>query len=200
MEGGKALYFLDAINEQYPLVMHGVPLSIGGPHTMGIDYLRRLKQLADRVQPQWLSDHLCWSRGNAHHPHDLLPLPCTQESLLHVAARVRLVQDVVEWPVVLENVSAYVQWADSTMSEATFLRELSSLTGCYQKWPTVRSRLSVYRGRAAWQQLIVNMPVAFAASLAFVLTAATCRKQAQQTDQQHGSAQGGCSFHWVVLS
>ncbi|HFX1929402.1 TPA: DUF692 family multinuclear iron-containing protein, partial [Pseudomonas aeruginosa] len=115
--GGKALYFLDAIGEQYPLVMHGVSLSIGGSHNLDMGYLRQLKQLADRVQPQWVSDHLCWSRGNAHQLHDLLPLPFTQESLLHVAARVRLVQDVLERPIVLENVSSYVQWKTSSMSE-----------------------------------------------------------------------------------
>jgi uncharacterized protein (UPF0276 family) len=128
--GGKALYFLDAIKEQYPLVMHGVSLSIGGPHAIDSDYLRQLKALADRVQPHWISDHLCWSRGNAHHLHDLLPLPFTQESLLHVAGRVRLVQDVLQRPLVLENVSAYLQWTTSSMSEAQFLAELSSLTGC----------------------------------------------------------------------
>ncbi|UUY07468.1 DUF692 domain-containing protein [Pseudomonas sp. J452] len=130
VDGGKALYFLDAINEQYPLVMHGVSLSIGGPHVIDIDYLRQLKSLADRVQPHWISDHLCWSRGNAHQLHDLLPLPFTQESLLHVAARVRLVQDILERPLVLENVSAYIQWETSCMSESQFLAELSYLTGC----------------------------------------------------------------------
>lgn len=128
--GGKALYFLDAIKERYPLVMHGVSLSIGGPHAIDSDYLRQLKALADRVQPRWVSDHLCWSRGSAHHLHDLLPLPFTQESLLHVAGRVRLVQDVLQRPLVLENVSAYLQWTTSSMSEAQFLAELSSLTGC----------------------------------------------------------------------
>ncbi|MDZ4332096.1 MAG: DUF692 family protein, partial [Pseudomonas sp.] len=96
--GGKALYFLDAIGEQYPLVMHGVSLSIGGPHELDRDYLRQLKHLAARVQPAWISDHLCWSRGNAHQLHDLLPLPYTEESLQHVAARVRQVQDVIERP------------------------------------------------------------------------------------------------------
>ena len=128
--GGKALYFLDAIKEQYPLVMHGVSLSIGGPHEIDADYLRQLKNLADRVQPRWVADHLCWSRGSAHQLHDLLPLPFTQESLLHVASRVRLVQDVLQRPLVLENVSAYVQWKTSCMSESQFLAELSSLTGC----------------------------------------------------------------------
>lgn len=128
--GGKVLYFLDAIGEQYPLVMHGVSLSIGGLHNLDMGYLRQLKQLADRIQPQWVSDHLCWSRGNAHQLHDLLPLPFTQESLLHVAARVSLVQDVLERPIVLENVSSYVQWKTSSMSESQFLAELSYLTGC----------------------------------------------------------------------
>lgn len=130
VEGGKALYFLDAIKEQYPLVMHGVSLSIGGSHAIDIDYLRQLKSLAERVQPHWISDHLCWSRGNAHQLHDLLPLPFTQESLLHVAARVRLVQDFLERPLVLENVSAYIQWETSSMSESQFLAELSYLTDC----------------------------------------------------------------------
>lgn len=130
VEGGKALYFLDAIGEQYPLVMHGVSLSIGGPHELDRDYLRRLKHLAQRVQPAWISDHLCWSRGNAHQLHDLLPLPYTEESLQHVAARVRQVQDVIERPLVLENVSSYLRCADDQFSEWQFLSALSELSGC----------------------------------------------------------------------
>jgi hypothetical protein len=130
VEGGKALYYLDAIGEHYPLVMHGVSLSIGGPHKLDLDYLRRLKQLAARVQPAWISDHLCWSRGNAHQLHDLLPLPYTEESLQHVAARVRQVQDVIERPLVLENVSSYLRSADDQFSEWQFLAALSELSGC----------------------------------------------------------------------
>ncbi|GAD64782.1 MULTISPECIES: MNIO family bufferin maturase [Pseudomonadaceae] len=128
--GGKALYFLDAIGEHYPLVMHGVSLSIGGPHELDRDYLRQLKHLAERVQPAWISDHLCWSRGNAHQLHDLLPLPYTEESLQHVAARVRQVQDVIERPLVLENVSSYLRCADDQFSEWQFLAALSELSGC----------------------------------------------------------------------
>lgn len=128
--GGKALYFLDAIGEHYPLVMHGVSLSIGGPHELDRDYLRQLKHLAERVQPAWVSDHLCWSRGNAHQLHDLLPLPYTEESLQHVAARVRQVQDVIERPLVLENVSSYLRCADDQFSEWQFLAALSDLSGC----------------------------------------------------------------------
>jgi uncharacterized protein (UPF0276 family) len=128
--GGKALYFLDAIGEQYPLVMHGVSLSIGGPHELDRDYLRQLKHLAARVQPAWISDHLCWRQGNAHQLHDLLPLPYTEESLQHVAARVRQVQDVIERPLVLENVSSYLRCADDQFSEWQFLSALSELSGC----------------------------------------------------------------------
>lgn len=130
VDGGKALYFLDAIGEHYPLVMHGVSLSIGGPHPLDRDYLHKLKRLADRVQPAWISDHLCWSRGNAHQLHDLLPLPYTEESLQHVAARVRQVQDELERPLVLENVSSYVRTANSDFSEWQFLAALSELSGC----------------------------------------------------------------------
>lgn len=130
VEGGKPLYYLDAIGEHYPLVMHGVSLSIGGPHELDRDYLQRLKQLAQRVQPQWISDHLCWSRGSAHQLHDLLPLPFTEESLQHVAARVRQVQEVLERPLVLENVSSYLRSADDQFSEWQFLAALCELTGC----------------------------------------------------------------------
>jgi hypothetical protein len=128
--GGKALYFLDAIRERYPLVMHGVSLSIGGPHELDRDYLTQLKELAARVQPAWISDHLCWSRGNAHQLHDLLPLPYTEESLQHVAARVRQVQDILGRPLVLENVSSYLRCADDQFSEWQFLGALCEISGC----------------------------------------------------------------------
>jgi hypothetical protein len=130
VEGGKPLYYLDAIGEHYPLVMHGVSLSIGGPHALDRNYLRRLKLLAQRVQPQWISDHLCWSRGSAHQLHDLLPLPYTEESLQYIATRVRQVQDVLERPLVLENVSSYLRSADDQFSEWQFLAALSELSGC----------------------------------------------------------------------
>lgn len=130
VEGGKALYYLDAIGEHYPLVMHGVSLSIGGPHELDRDYLKRLKQLIDRVHPAWISDHLCWTRGSAHQLHDLLPLPYHEESLAYLVQRVRQVQDILERPLVLENLSSYVQPASSTLSEWDFLAALSDESGC----------------------------------------------------------------------
>ncbi|MDR9861284.1 MULTISPECIES: DUF692 domain-containing protein [Pseudomonas] len=130
VQGGKALYYLDAIAERYPLVMHGVSLSIGGPHALDVDYLKQLKQLAERVNPAWISDHLCWSRGNAHQLHDLLPLPYTEESLEYIAERVRQVQDVLQRPLVLENVSSYVRAASDDFTEWEFLAALSRESGC----------------------------------------------------------------------
>ena len=130
VQGGKALYYLDAIAERYPLVMHGVSLSIGGPRSLDAGYLQQLKLLADRVQPAWISDHLCWSRGNAHQLHDLLPLPYTEESLHYVVDRVRQVQDVLQRPLVLENVSSYVRSAGDEFSEWEFLHALSLLSDC----------------------------------------------------------------------
>ncbi|MFJ2463720.1 DUF692 domain-containing protein [Pseudomonas sp. NPDC087615] len=130
VQGGKALYHLDAIAERYPLVMHGVSLSIGGPHALDVDYLKQLKQLAERVNPAWISDHLCWSRGNAHQLHDLLPLPYTEESLEYIAERVRHVQDVLQRPLVLENVSSYVRGASDDFTEWEFLAVLSRVSGC----------------------------------------------------------------------
>lgn len=130
VQGGKALYYLEAIAEQYPVVMHGVSMSIGGPHALDTDYLRQLKQLAERVQPAWVSDHLCWSRGNAHQLHDLLPLPYTQESLHYIAGRVGQVQDVLGRPLVLENVSSYVRSGADDFTEWEFLSALSQRSGC----------------------------------------------------------------------
>lgn len=130
VQGGKALYYLDAIAERYPLVMHGVSLSIGGPHALDPDYLQQLKQLAERVRPAWISDHLCWSRGNAHQLHDLLPLPYTEESLDYIAARVIQVQDILQRPLLLENVSSYVRGASDDFTEWEFLAALSRESGC----------------------------------------------------------------------
>ena len=91
--GGKPLHYLDRFRERYPLVMHGVSLSVGSSDPLNWGYLRQLKALADRVQPAWISDHLCWTGVRHTNLHDLMPLPYTEEALRHVAARVRTVQD-----------------------------------------------------------------------------------------------------------
>ena len=113
-----------------PVVMHGVSLSIGSTDPLDWDYLKKLKTLADFVQPAWISDHLCWTGVQGVNTHDLLPLPLTEESLRHVIERVRRVQDFLERPLVLENPSSYLEFKKSTFTEWSFLTELASETGC----------------------------------------------------------------------
>jgi hypothetical protein len=128
--GGRPRAVIRAIAERYPLVLHGVSLSIGSTDPLDRDYLARLKTLADEVKPAWISDHLCWTGVMGFNSHDLLPMPLTGESLTHVAGRVAQVQDALERPLILENPSSYVRFAQSTMEEPEFLRRLAEETGC----------------------------------------------------------------------
>ena len=128
--GGRPRAVIRAVAEHYPLALHGVSLSIGSADPLDRDYLARLKRLADEVKPAWISDHLCWTGVMGLNSHDLLPVPLTEESLAHVAARVRQVQDFLERPLILENPSAYVRFAQSTMGEPEYLRRLADETGC----------------------------------------------------------------------
>ena len=129
-EGGRPLRYLDQFRERYPLVMHGVSLSIGSSDPLNPDYLRRLKSLARRVEPAWISDHLCWTGVHGNNLHDLMPLPYTEEAINHVAARVRQVQDTLGRRILLENVSSYVTYTQSQLSEWEFLSELAERADC----------------------------------------------------------------------
>ena len=128
--GGKPLYFLDKIRENYPVVMHGVSLSIGSTAPVDINYLRDLKKLADRIQPAWISDHLCWTGVHGQNMHDLLPLPYTEETTKHVAERVKQVQDYLGRQILLENVSSYASYIDSSMTEWEFITEIAEKADC----------------------------------------------------------------------
>ena len=130
VEGGRPLAMLDRIAERWPLAMHGVALNIGGSDALDRDYLRALSQLARRVRPALVSDHLCWTRHAGVQLHDLLPLPQDEDTLRHVAARVRQVQDALGTQLVLENVSSYLRFANDTLGEAEFLSALVAETGC----------------------------------------------------------------------
>lgn len=131
VDGGRPLATLDAIRERYPVAMHGVSMSIGSTAGLDRDYLDRLKLLADRVRPLWVSDHLCWTGFNGHNTHDLLPLPYSEEALDTVCANIAVAQDVLERPMLFENPSSYVQFADSGMTEWDFLAAMCDRTGCY---------------------------------------------------------------------
>ncbi len=128
--GGKPRHFLSRIAERYPLVMHGVSLSIGSTDPLDLDYLKRLKALADEIEPCWISDHLCWTGIDGINLHDLLPLPYTEEAIDHVAERVTRVQDFLGRRILLENVSSYLTYADSTLSEWEFLGAICERADC----------------------------------------------------------------------
>ena len=128
--GGKPLHYLDRIRARYPLAMHGVSLSIGSRDPLNNDYLRQLKALADRIEPAWISDHLCWTGVGGINAHDLLPLPYTEEAIKHVAARIGEVQDFLGRRFLIENVSSYLTYPESVMTEWEFLREISERADC----------------------------------------------------------------------
>jgi uncharacterized protein (UPF0276 family) len=127
---GRPLYFLDAIAESYPVVLHGVSLSIGSSDPLDMAYLAELRALRDRTRARWVSDHLCWTGVVGKNTHDLLPLPYTEETLRHVIARVRAVQDVLGAPLALENPSTYVEHAGASMREWEFLARLAEEADC----------------------------------------------------------------------
>jgi uncharacterized protein (UPF0276 family) len=129
--GGKPLHYLDRIRDDYSLVLHGVSLSIGSTDPLDHDYLKALKKLAQRVEPAWISDHLCWTGIAGKNLHDLLPIPYTEEAVAHVAARVRQVQDFLRSQILLENVSSYLAFRGSEMSEWHFLAEIARRADCH---------------------------------------------------------------------
>ena len=128
--GGKPIYYLEQIRSRYPVVLHGVSLSIGGADPLDRDYLNQLKALADRIEPVWISDHLCWTGLNGRNLHDLLPLPYTEEAVLHVSDRLQTVQDFLGRRLLIENVSSYLTYTDSCMSEWEFLSAVAERADC----------------------------------------------------------------------
>ncbi len=128
--GGRPLHYLTRIRERYPVVLHGVSLSVGSIDSLDRGYLAGLKALAARVEPEWISDHLCWTGVGGRNLHDLMPLPYTEEALRHVARRVRTVQDFLGRRILLENVSSYVAYRKSAMSEWDFLAALARDADC----------------------------------------------------------------------
>lgn len=131
VEGGSLLYHLDKIRECYPIVMHGVSMSIGSCDPIDWDYLKEVKKLANRLQPPWISDHLCWTGVENINTHELLPLPYSEEALYHVVDRIKQVQDFLGRRILIENLSSYISYQSSTMSEWEFINEIIARADCY---------------------------------------------------------------------
>jgi uncharacterized protein (UPF0276 family) len=118
------------IAERYPIVMHGVSLSIGSTDALDFAYLTQLKQLATQTKAAWISDHVCWTGVAGQNTHDLLPMPLNEVSLRHIVQRIRTVQDVLEQRIVLENPSTYARFADDTLNEWEFIQEMAEQADC----------------------------------------------------------------------
>lgn len=129
--GGRPVAMLEKIRARYPIVMHGVSMSIASTAPLDMDYFAGLKALADRVEPKWISDHLCWTGVHGVNLHDLLPIPYTRQALDHVVSRVHKVQEILGRALTIENVSSYVQFGNSEMTEWEFIAELTKRTGCW---------------------------------------------------------------------
>lgn len=131
VDGGPPLANLARILEHYPVVQHGVSLSIASTDPLDFDYLRRLKKLTKLTKTPWFSDHLCWSRTDSHQYHDLLPVPYTAENAAFIAEKARIVQDFMELPFALENLSSYVEFSGSEMPEWEFYTEVVERAGVF---------------------------------------------------------------------
>lgn len=157
--GGKARRNLERIRAHYPIVMHGVSLSIGSVDVLNSDYLRQLKQLAHDIEPAWISDHLCWT-GVAHkNLHDLLPVPYTEEALRHIVARVQQVQDYLGRPIALENPSTYLEFSSSQIPEAEFMAELARQSGCHLLLDVNNVYVSCFNHRLDPKQYLDALPM-----------------------------------------
>ena len=159
VDGGKSLYVLDKVLERYPVVQHGVNLAIGSPDPLDWDYLKKLKKLAKRTKTPWLSDHLCWGRLPGAHYHDLLPLPYNKEVIRYIAERARIVQDFLEIPFALENLSAYLSFKSDEMNEWDFYSEVVERANIWMMLDVNNVYVSSQNNRFDPFEYIKNIPM-----------------------------------------
>lgn len=131
VEGGKPLRILEEVRAKHPVILHGVSMSVGSANGLDDDYLTRLKTIAERIDPLWVSDHLCWTRTSAHNSHDLLPLPLTHDALDAVCDNIDHAQDMLGREMLFENPSSYLTFPEDEMSEWDFMAAMARRTGCY---------------------------------------------------------------------
>lgn len=131
VEGGRPLATLERVRARHPVILHGVSMSIGSAHGLDRDYLAKLRTLAERIEPLWVSDHLCWTRTSAHNSHDLLPMPYTHEALEVVCDNIDLAQQTLGRAMLFENPSSYLTFPEDEMTEWEFIAAMARRTGCY---------------------------------------------------------------------
>ncbi|MBD2840742.1 MNIO family bufferin maturase [Erythrobacter rubeus] len=131
VEGGRQLRILEQVRERYPVILHGVSMSIGSAGGLDTDHLDKLKRLEQRIDPLWVSDHLCWTRTSAHNSHDLLPMPLTESALAAVCANIEQAQNLLGRAMLFENPSSYLTFPEDEMTEWDFMTEMTRRTGCY---------------------------------------------------------------------
>ncbi|HVA82111.1 MAG TPA: DUF692 domain-containing protein [Candidatus Binataceae bacterium] len=156
--GGRPLEVLDAVRERYPIAMHGVSLSIGSTDAPNRKYLRELRELARRAEPAWISDHLCWTGVGGRNLHDLLPLPYNGDVVRHVAARIRRVQDALERHILVENVSSYLTFRASVMTEWEFISAVAEEADCGILLDINNIHVSAFNHKFSAEQYIDAIP------------------------------------------
>lgn len=159
VDGGAALRTLDNIRAKMPVILHGVSMSIGSAHGLDTDYLARLEMLANRIDPLWVSDHLCWTRTSAHNSHDLLPLPYTAEALDVVCDNIDHAQETLGRPMLFENPSSYMTFPEDEMTEWEFISAMSLRTGCYLLLDINNIYVSAHNHGFSADDYIAGLPV-----------------------------------------
>lgn len=157
--GGKPRRNLEFVRARYPVVMHGVSLSIGGTDPLDQDYLRKLKKLAFEVEPAWISDHLCWTGIDGINSHDLLPLPYSEAAIQHVVTRVNEVQEFLGREILLENLSSYVEFSESQMPEWQFVAEIAQRSGCRLLLDVNNIQVSAHNHGFNAQDYLAGIPI-----------------------------------------
>jgi uncharacterized protein len=157
--GGQPLRMLERVAERYPMVQHGVSLSIASTQDFDMDYLRGLKALADRIKPKWVSDHLCWTGVHGVNLHDLLPIPYTEEALKHVVERIDFVQNFLGRRIAIENVSTYVEFSHSEMDEWQFVAEMARRADCWLLLDVNNVFVSGFNHRYDMHRFIASVPI-----------------------------------------
>ncbi|MFZ1742436.1 MAG: DUF692 domain-containing protein [Pontixanthobacter sp.] len=159
IDGGNPLHVLDRIRAKMPVVMHGVSLSIGSAHGLDRNYLAKLQTLANRIDPLWISDHLCWTRTSAHNSHDLLPLPYTADALDVVCDNIDLAQNTLGRAMLFENPSSYLTFPEDEMHEWEFIAAMAQRTGCYLLLDVNNIYVSAHNHGFAAEDYLAGLPM-----------------------------------------